>query len=52
MATFNIAEKQNYQTDIDALKKILDNPGTTLPDVLTAPFCYQAMKKKFQPLID
>lgn len=52
MSAFNKIEEKKQTSDLDKVKELLDDPKTTLPDVLTNQICYKALKLKYPPLIE
>lgn len=52
MSAFTKIEEKKQTSELDSVKELLQNPKTTLPDVLTSQACYRAMKLKFPPLLE
>ena len=52
MASFVKIEEKNQANELENVKALLQNPQTTLPDVLTNQACYRAMKSKYPPLVE
>lgn len=52
MSSFTKIEEKKQATELETVKELIQDPKTTLPDVLTSQACYRAMKMKFPPLLE